>query len=89
MEKIQHDVVTHLIYAFAIPTKEGTLLPLENSYAAQSLIEAAHQQGNQLLLGVGGWSYQGNTLQSVFEQATATDEKLYRLGDAILTMCDQ
>ena len=89
MEKIQHDVVTHLIYAFAIPTKEGTLLPLENAYAAQSLIEAAHQKGNKVLLGVGGWSYQGNTLQSVFEQATATDEKLYRLGDAILTMCDQ
>ncbi len=89
MGKIQHDVVTHLIYAFAIPTKEGTLLPLENAHAAQSLIEAAHQKGNKVLLGVGGWSYQGSTLQSVFEQATATDEKLYRLGDAILAMCDQ
>lgn len=88
LEKIQFDVVTHAIYAFAIPTKDASLKPLENPETAKQLIEQAHKNNRSVLLAVGGWSDNGAILEPVFKEATQTDEKIKKFGDEIIKMCN-
>lgn len=87
VEKIQYDVLTHINYAFAIPTGDGGLLPLEQPTLARRILREAHAQGVQVLLAVGGWSYQNVPLNSTFISATATAEKRTKLVRAIVAMC--
>ena len=47
------DVLTHIAYAFAIPTGQQTA-PLENPETAVRLIEDAHKNQVKVLLAVGG-----------------------------------
>ena len=85
---IRYDVLTDIIYAFAIPTAEGNLRPLENPATATEIIADAHKKEVRVLLGVGGWSYQDTPLESTFMAATSTREKLHSFADAIVTMCN-
>jgi GH18 family chitinase/chitodextrinase len=86
---IQYNNLTHINYAFAIPTSEGALLPLENSAAAVQIINQAHQKGVKVLLAIGGWSYNGTPLETTFMSATSTPEKIKKFGDAIVSMAKQ
>ena len=85
--KPRWDVLTHLNYAFAIPTAEGGLRPLEHPETARQLIQTAHDRGVQVLLAVGGWSYQEVPLEPTFVSATATAEKRDAFAGAIVDMC--
>ncbi len=87
--KLQYDIVTHINYAFAIPTQDGGLKPLENASGAKKLIEEAHANGVKVLLAVGGWNDQDVLLEPVFASATATTAKRSRLVNEIVAMCDQ
>lgn len=89
LEKIRYDVLTHINYAFAIPTSDGDLLPLEGSSLARRILKEAHANGVQVLLAVGGWSYQNVPLASTFASATATAEKRTRLVNAIVALCGE
>lgn len=89
LEKIDYSVVTHVIYAFAIPTSEGNLLPLENEELAKFIIKEAHANQRKVLLAIGGWSYQEIPLETTFMKATNTPEKIQALGDAIIKMCNE
>ncbi len=86
--KVQFDIVTHAVYAFAIPKHDGTLKPLENPKSAEELISAAHAAGKKVLLGVGGWYDNGVLLEPVFKDATSTPEKISRFADEIVKMCN-
>lgn len=88
-DKIRYDIVTHVIYAFAIPTAEGGLRPLENPQTAQRIIEEAHEADRRVLLAIGGWSYQDVPLESTFVEATNTAEKRTALVQAIVEMCEE
>lgn len=88
-DKIRYDIVTHVNYAFAIPTAEGGLLPLENPETAKKIIEEAHAADRKVLLAVGGWSYQDVALESTFVEATETAEKRTALVQAIVEMCEE
>lgn len=88
-QKLQYDKLTHIIYAFAIPTADGTLRPLENAAGAQALIREAHAHGVKVLLAVGGWSYQNIPLEDTFAAATDTAQKRASFTEAIVSMCDQ
>ena len=81
-------VVTHLNYAFVIPTEAGDLLPLRNPDTARALIEKAHSQGVKVLIVVGGWDYEGKLLEQTFARATDSPEKREKLANAILDLCD-
>lgn len=87
--KIQYNNLTHINYAFAIPTSDGGLLPLENPDLARQIIRDAHAHGVKVLLAVGGWSYNGTPLESTFMNATNTPEKIVRFGNAIIAMAKQ
>lgn len=87
--KLHYDIVTHVIYAFAIPTAEGGLRPLEGVEQVPGLILSAHESGAKVLLGVGGWSYQDVPLESTFLSATETPNKTSAFADAIVSMCEK
>lgn len=88
LDKLRYDIVTHVNYAFAIPTAEGGLLPLENEALAKKIVAGAHAQGRKALLAIGGWSYHDTPLESTFREATSTEEKRKKFADAIIKMCD-
>lgn len=87
--KIQYDVLTHINYAFAIPTEEGKLLPLENAPMAQRIIQKAHEKGVKVFIAVGGWSYHDVPLESTFVAATETEEKRKSFAKEIVALCDE
>ncbi len=86
---LQYNNLTHINYAFAIPTSDGSLLPLENASAATQIIQKAHENGVKVLLAVGGWSYNDTPLESTFMSATETSDKITKFGDAIISMAKQ
>ena len=89
LSKLRYDVLTHVNYAFAIPTAEGGLRPLDNAAQAQQIIRDAHASGCKVLLAVGGWSYNDTPLEATFVAATETAEKRTAFAEAIMTMCTQ
>lgn len=87
LEKVDFSVLTHVNYAFAIPTAEGTLLPLRNPETARKLVAAAHENGAKAMIVVGGWDYQDVLLEHTFELATDTPSKRKNLADEIIALC--
>lgn len=89
LQSVDFGVVTHVCYAFAIPTSDGRLLDLENPQTAKALIVSAHANGAKVLLSIGGWSYNDTPLENVFMEATADEEKTERFVESILSMCEE
>lgn len=85
---VDFGIVTHLCYAFAIPTADGGLRDLDNPDTARALIRSAHANGAKVLLSVGGWSYNDSPLEHVFLAATADGAKIQRFAENILAMCN-
>lgn len=88
LDKLRFDIVTHVNYAFAIPTADGGLRDLENPTLAKAVIEKAHKSGAKAIIAIGGWSYNDTPLEGTFMEATSTDEKIEKFGDAIVKLCD-
>lgn len=89
LHNVDFGVLTHVCYAFAIPTPDGDLRDLENPDTATKLISSAHANGAKVLLSVGGWSYNDVPLESVFMEATSNSEKTRRFAENIIAMCDK
>ena len=89
LQYLDFAVVTHVCYAFAIPTADGGLRDLENPLTVKALIESAHKNGAKVLLSVGGWSYNDVPLEPVFMDATSDDTKIRRFAANIVAMCDE
>lgn len=89
LQSADFGIVTHLCYAFAIPTADSGLRDLENPDTARTLIRSAHENGAKVLLSVGGWSYNDTPLEGVFMEATADDARLRRLVENIIAMCEE
>ncbi|MBO9204793.1 MULTISPECIES: glycosyl hydrolase family 18 protein [Niastella] len=54
VSNIQFSKLTHVNYAFLIPTSNGGYQPIENASKLQSLVTAAHANGVKVLVSVGG-----------------------------------
>ena len=89
LQSVDFGVVTHVCYAFAIPTAEGGLLELENPDTARTLIHSTHESGAKVLLSVGGWSYHDTPLEGVFMEAASTGAGVERLVQSITAMCEE
>lgn len=89
LSKLRFDVITHVNYAFAIPTTSGGLRPLENPEIAKQVISKAHKNKAKALLAVGGWSYHEIPLESTFKSATSTKAKRDKLIKNILSMVNK
>lgn len=88
-DKIDYKIVTHVNYAFAIPQSDATLRALESPETVKFLIKEAHANNRKVLMAVGGWSYNGTPLESTFNEATDSSEKIKKFGDNIIKMCDE
>ena len=53
---VQYSKLTHINYAFLLPTATGGLQPIENPAKLQSLVSTAHANGVKVLISVGGWN---------------------------------
>src|SRR5688500_409839 len=56
VEDIQFGRITHLNYAFVLPTPTGGLTPLEDPGRLRKLVEGAHKHGVKVSIAIGGWN---------------------------------
>ncbi|UOQ53102.1 carbohydrate-binding protein [Hymenobacter cellulosivorans] len=56
VNSVQYSKLTHINYAFLLPTATGGLQPIENPSKLQSLVSLAHANGVKVLISVGGWN---------------------------------
>ena len=89
LQFVDFSVLTHVCYAFAIPTADGGLRELENPETAKTLIASAHANGAKALLSVGGWSYNDTPLEGTFMEATSSDAKIGKFAENIIAMCEK
>ncbi len=89
LENLQTDKLTHVIYAFLIPQKDGTLVELEKPEKLREIVLKSHNDGAKVFIAVGGWSYEGKPLQPVFEEVAASDETRKLLIENILKFVDE
>lgn len=75
IDKLQTDKLTHIIYAFLIPQEDGNLVALEKPDQLRELVARAHNDGAKVFIALGGWSYQGKPLVTVFESVASSDVK--------------
>ena len=89
LQSVDFGILTHVCYAFAIPTADGSLRDLENPDTAQALIRSAHENGAKVLLSVGGWSYNDTPLEQTFMEATSDEDRIEWFAENILAMCEK
>jgi GH18 family chitinase len=53
---IQYSKLTHINYAFLLPTATGGFQAIENPSKLQSLVSLSHANGVKVLIAVGGWN---------------------------------
>lgn len=88
LSMLDFDIITHVNYAFAIPTKDGHVLPLENPELARAVIQKAHEHGAKVCISLGGWSYEDIPLEDTFREGTNTPEKIRTMADEIVAMAE-
>lgn len=89
LDNLQTDKLTHVIYAFLIPQKDGTLVELEKPEKLRDIVAKSHNDGAKVFIAVGGWSYEGKPLQPVFEEVAAFDETRKLLIENIIEFVDE
>jgi GH18 family chitinase len=53
---VQYSKLTHINYAFLLPTSTGGIQAIENPSKLQSLVSLAHANGVKVMISVGGWN---------------------------------
>lgn len=79
IDQLQTDKMTHIVYAFLIPDGDGNLVALKKPDQLKAIVSKAHRDGAKVYIALGGWSYQGKPLVTVFESLAASEEKRARL----------
>lgn len=79
---------THINYAFIIPKEDGTLHEVENPELLEWLVKVAHNNQVKLFISVGGWSYEDELLEGVFERACDTEVKTRILVNQIIDVLE-
>jgi chitinase len=65
---IQYAKLTHVNYAFVLPTASGGLTAVENPGKLQQIVSLGHAANTKVLIAIGGWN---NGNDSAFEQMAA------------------
>ncbi|WP_367866728.1 glycosyl hydrolase family 18 protein [Pedobacter sp. WC2423] len=71
VNQIQYSKLTHINYAFILPTASGGFQPLENPSKLQSLVAAAHTNNVKVLVSVGGWNNGDDSAFEAFASSAA------------------
>lgn len=83
---IQYGKLTHINYAFALPTATGGLQPIENAWKLQSLVSLAHARNVKVLIAVGGWN---NGDDGAFESLAANSGYRTNFVNALINFVNQ
>ena len=87
VEKLQAEKLTHVIYAFAIPTADGGFRPFKKPEELAQLIEKCHSTGTKIYIAVGGYSDKdGTALVKNFEKIAADEALMAKFIDNIIDM---
>lgn len=86
--RIQYDLLTNIIYSFAIPTEDGGVF-IDNPEFAKELVKKSHENNVKISIAVGGWSWKDIPLEPTFIKATKTDELVEKFANAIVSLCDE
>jgi GH18 family chitinase len=82
---IPYGQLTHINWAFVLPTADGGLTPLEGADRLKSVVDAAHAQKVKVCLSIGGWN-DGN--DSAFEKMAAAPNARRAFVDAVAAIID-
>ncbi|MDB5273640.1 MAG: large protein [Chitinophagaceae bacterium] len=72
VSQIQYSKLTHLNYAFALPTANGSIKAIDDPTRFRSLVSLAHASNVKVLISIGGWSDGGTPLDPTFETLAAS-----------------
>ena len=84
LERLQLDKLTHVMYGFLKPTKEGDILPVPNPEKLQKLIEMAHEKQVKVFAAIGGYSYENVPLAPTFEAMASNAEARQKFIDNVI-----
>ncbi|KMY50281.1 glycoside hydrolase family 18 protein [Peribacillus loiseleuriae] len=91
-DKLDYDNMTHIIFSFAHPTKDGGLL-LNGETALNNLrvmVSKAHMHDTKVILAVGGWYHiQGGESYEYFKSAIANPVSRYKLINELVSIVDR
>ncbi len=83
-ETLQFDKLTHINYAFLLPSADGNLQALNSPWKLQRLVELAHEHGVKVLISVGGWG-----LDAEFEALASRSESRTVFVNGLVGIVDQ
>ncbi|MCF6402916.1 glycosyl hydrolase family 18 protein [Chitinophaga filiformis] len=83
---VQYSKLTHINYAFVLPTATGGLQGVDNPSKLQSLVSLAHANGVKVLISVGGWN---NGDDSGFESLAANSTYRTNFTNSIMNFVNQ
>ena len=86
VNQVQYSKLTHINYAFVIPTSSGGLGAIDNIPKLQSLVSTAHANGVKVSISIGGWN-DGN--DSGFESLAASSGSRTNFVNNIVNMVNQ
>ncbi len=86
---IQYSKLSHINYAFALPTSDGSIKALDNPGKLQTIVSLAHGQGKKVLIAVGGWSDGGTPLDPTFETLAGNATSRSRFVTACMNLVTQ
>lgn len=75
---IQYNKLTHINYAFVLPTSEGYVTEVPNPELLRAVVSRAHANGVKVALSVGGWN-NGDDSAFVALAANATKQARFRV----------
>ncbi len=86
VNQIQFSKLTHINYAFILPTNSGGFQTLDNAPKLQSLVSTAHANNVKVLVSVGGWN-DGN--DSAFETFAASASGRTTFTNNVISLVNQ
>jgi GH18 family chitinase len=86
VNQVQYSKLTHINYAFVIPTSSGGLGAIDNVSKLQSLVSTAHANGVKVSISIGGWN---NGDDSAFESLAANSGSRTNFVNNIINMVNQ
>ncbi|MBB6271601.1 GH18 family chitinase [Pedobacter cryoconitis] len=86
VSQVQFNKLTHVNYAFILPTASGGFQALENPSKLQNLVSTAHANNVKVLVSVGGWN---NGDDSAFESFAASASGRTTFTNNVINLVNQ
>lgn len=83
---VQYSKLTHINYAFVLPTATGGLQGVDNPSKLQSLVSLAHANGVKVLISIGGWN---NGDDSGFESLAGNSSYRTNFTNSVMNFVNQ